>query len=264
MTQDMRLYRFRLGDGYTSGLDALQRHQYDEAISAFDRVAAAKGAHRDGALYWKAFAQFKQGRTAEALETIASLRRDFPRSRYLEDARVLEADVRRAAGQPVNPATINDDDIKLLAIQGLQQSQEAIPLLEGVLNATNSLAVKRRALYVLALSSDPRAHALLLRYAKGGGNPDLQVEAIRYLVSRRDGTTSTSELRDIYASTEDTSVRLAIIDALASPQNADALVALGRQETNPQLKTDIVQRLSALAPKSEAASAYLMEILKAK
>ena len=45
------------------------------------------------------------------------------------------------------------------------------------------------ALFVLAQNEDPRARAILLRYAKGEGNPDLQLDAIRYLISRRDQTT---------------------------------------------------------------------------
>ncbi len=262
--QDMEVFRLRSGDAYTTGLSSLQRRQYNQAITDFDRVVAQKNDHSDGALYWKAFAQLKLGRTSDSLATIAALRRDYPKSRYLGDAGVLEADVRRQAGQPVNPATINDDEIKLLAIQGLRTSEQAIPLLEGVLNATNSLAVKKRALYVLALSDAPRAHALLLRYAKGGGTPDLQIEAIRYLASRRDSKTAPADLQAIYASTNDTAVRRAVVDALTSPQGADALVELARKETNPDLERDIVQRLSGLAPHSPAASNYLMEVLRAK
>ena len=52
--------------------------------------------------YWKAYAQFKLAKSDDAVATIAALRKDFPSSRYLGDAKVLEADARRrrrAAGQ---------------------------------------------------------------------------------------------------------------------------------------------------------------------
>jgi hypothetical protein len=247
-------------DAYNSALGALQRRQYDRAITQFERAIKEKGQRADGAMYWTAFAHFRSGRSAEALDTIAVLRRDYPQSRYLTDAKVLETDARRLGGQSVDLADLDNDDLKLLAIQGLRNSDEVVPLLEDVLAATNSLAVKARALYVLALSEDTRTRAILLRYAQGGGNPDLQVAAVRYLTARPDADSST--LIHLYGSQADTRVRLAIIHALARPEHAESLVVLARQETDRELKTEIVQRLSVLAPRSQAAAQYLVELIK--
>jgi predicted Zn-dependent protease len=80
---------------YNSGMSLIQQQQYDQAVVRFDRAIAQKGAHTDGAWYWKAFAQFKAGKNEDALASIAALRKDFPQSRYLNDAKVLEADVRK-------------------------------------------------------------------------------------------------------------------------------------------------------------------------
>ena len=137
------------------------------------------------------------------MATIGQLRKDYAQSRYNADAKALEADARKMAGQPVNPANLDDDELKLLAISGIQNTdpERAIPLLEGVLNATNSPRVKRQALYVLALSTQPRAYQILLNYAKGAGNPDLQIEAIRYLVANRNKQATAADLMQIYQST---------------------------------------------------------------
>ena len=65
-----------------------------------------KGAKADAALYWKAYAQNKQGQRAEALATIAALRKDYPKSRYLSDAKALEVEVKaelRPAGRSREP-----------------------------------------------------------------------------------------------------------------------------------------------------------------
>jgi TolA-binding protein len=224
---------------YDRGLSALQRRRYDQAITAFDDVISRKGARTDGALYWKAFAQSRLARPDASLTTIATLEKDYPQSRYLNDARVLEADVRKMAGQHVDVTTLNaNDDIKLLAINGIADSapEKAIPLLESVLNSTNSLAVKRRAIYVLALSDDARAHAILLRYAKGEGNPDLQSEAIRYLASRRDQATTPAELKQIYDATADAGVRRAIIEGYRNAGDTAALVAIA---SNPSETMDL-------------------------
>ena len=210
---------------YESGKNYLNRAQYDQAIVRFDRVIAAKGTNVDGSLYWKSFAQFKLGKTEDALATIAALRKDHPQSAYNSDAKALEAEVRRRAGQPVNPANLDDDELKMLAIQGLMNTDpaRAVPLLEGVLNGTNSLRVKKSALYMLALSKDAKAHQILLGYAKGGGNPDLQLEAIRYLAANRDKQTTSSELMQIYYTTQSMDVTLEVIREL---QSAGANVAL--------------------------------------
>ena len=44
---------------YNAGLSLIQQRQYDQAIIRFDRAIAQKGAHADGAWYWKAFAQYR-------------------------------------------------------------------------------------------------------------------------------------------------------------------------------------------------------------
>jgi hypothetical protein len=224
---------------YDRGLSALQQRQYDQAITAFDQVISGKNARTDGALYWKAFAQSRMAQPDASLATLTTLEKDYPQSRYLNDARVLEADVRKMSGQHVDVSTLDaNDDIKLLAINGIADSapEKAIPLLEGVLNSTNSLAVKRRAIYVLALSDDARAHQILLRYAKGEGNPDLQSEAIRYLASRRDQTTTPAELKQIYDATTDAGVRRAIIEGYRNAGDTASLVAIA---ANPSEQMDL-------------------------
>ena len=252
--------QLRSGDAYNAGLGALQQRQYDRAIQAFDRVIEAKGPRADAALYWKSFGEFKLARTDAALRTVGQLQKEHPQSRYISDAKVLEAEARKQSGQTIDPARLDDDEIKLLAIQGLQRTEQAVPLLEGVLNGANSLNVKKRALYVLALSSEPRSRDILVRYAKGGGNPDLQLEAVRLLVSRRDQQTTGAVLRELYESTPDTAVRRTIIDAYrtsgrpgpttgtTSPLAATAsqdLAALYQRETDTDLRRHIAGVLAA-------------------
>ena len=243
--QDSKLYTTTFsGQGdYVAGKELLTQRKYPEAIGHFDRVIAKKAGNVEGALYWKAFAQFKLGKTDESLAAIAQLRKDHAQSRYLTDAKVLEADARRRAGQPVNPAEMDDDEMKLLAINSMKNldPERAIPLLEGVLTATNSLRLKKSALFILAGINQPRAHQILIGYAKGGGNPDLQLEAIRYIASSGNKQTTAAQLMEIYQATSDTDVKLAIIGALRSSGNGAQLVNIVNTTSSP-----IVVRQSAL------------------
>ena len=47
------------------------------------------------------------------------LRKAYPQSRSLEEARALEMDIRNSSGQAVNPAAIQDEDLKLYALQAM-------------------------------------------------------------------------------------------------------------------------------------------------
>ena len=221
-------YSFKTGEGaYTVGKDLLSSRKYPEAIAQFDRVVAQKGANADGALYWKAYAQFKLGKSEDSVTTIATLRKDFPQSRYLDDAKVLEADAKRRAGQPVNPSSMDDDDLKMLALNGLKQTdpERATAALDGVLRSTNSLKIKKQALYILAsIPNQPKAREILMNYAKGAGNPDLQIEAIRYVaVGGGDKAALTASLMQIYQSTQDADVKMAVINARRSAGDRGAL-----------------------------------------
>src|SRR5262249_3086692 len=58
---------------YEQGQNALDSGRWDRAVSSFDRVIEMKGPKTDAALYWKAYAQNKQGLRPEALATIGIL-----------------------------------------------------------------------------------------------------------------------------------------------------------------------------------------------
>jgi HEAT repeat protein len=228
---------------YSSALNMVERRQYEQALVRLDQVVTMKGPHADAALYWKSYSQYKLGRTDDALATIAELRRSHAQSRYLSDARVLEADARQTSGKPLT-GDADDDDLKVLAIQALQHSNPtgAVPMLESVLTKTNSLMVKKRALFVLASNEQPAAHQLLLRYAKGAGNPDLQLQAVRYLGARKQATT-VAELDDIYNSTQDLDVRRAVLDALIALRDRTTLLRIAGSDAAVDLRRRAINGL---------------------
>jgi HEAT repeat protein len=241
---------------YQSGLGRMQQRQYEQAIESFNKVIANKAERVDAALYWKGYIEFRLGRSDDALASLAALRRDYPSSRYLGDAKVLEAEVKRTAGRSAAAVASDDDEIKLLAIQGLSKTGEAVPLLENVLAASNSLGVKRRALYVLALSSDPKANEVLMRYARGGGNPDLQVEAIRYL-GERSATLNPTQLLEIFSTVEDVRVKIAVIDAFRAKNDKPALIKLAAdRQIKDDIRPHLFGRMSGLVTSDDVMSLY--------
>jgi tetratricopeptide (TPR) repeat protein len=247
---------------YNQARSYIDRDQYERALEPLDRLIASRGARTDAAMYWKAYSQLKLARHAEALATLAELRKQFPTSSWVRDASALEVEVRQASGQSVNAAEQASDDLKLLALQGIMRSDPdtAIPVIEKTLAGSSSVRVKDRALFVLSQSRAPRAREVITSTAKGASNPDLRLAAIRYL-GRMSSPESQQALEEIYRGTNDIETKRAILQALATDRNAAArLVALARVEKDQELKTEIVRRLAnSQAPEARE---YLVEILR--
>ena len=62
---------------YQNGTRALDNGRWDEAVEYFTRVVNQNGTRADGAMYWIAWAQNKQGNGAAALEWLARMRKTF-------------------------------------------------------------------------------------------------------------------------------------------------------------------------------------------
>jgi HEAT repeats len=234
---------------YDAGQRALENRRWDEALEDFNEVSSRGGTRADGAWYWKAYTLNKLGKRDDALAAIAALRKSFPNSRWLDDAKALELEVKQAAGQKVAPETESDDELKLLALNGLMQSDpdRAFPLLEKLLHSAQSPKLKRNAVYVLAASSSPRAQQLLEQIARGQGNPDLQLLAIRYYGERRRQNPNASQvLSEIYASSSDPAVKRAILSAFESSRDKDRLLQIAKTEKSQDLRLEAVRRLASM------------------
>ncbi|HTX38763.1 MAG TPA: tetratricopeptide repeat protein, partial [Bryobacteraceae bacterium] len=230
---------------YDAGKRALDSHRWDDALEDFNQIASNAGPRADAALYWKAYALNKLGRRDEAVAALAELRKSYPNSNWLESAKALELEVQQAAGKPVSPDQQADEDLKLIAINSIMQSDpdRAMPLLENLLKTSTSPKLKERAIFVLAQSGSPRAHQILERIARGGANPDLQVKAIEYMRQYRRQSDNPDLLPEIYASTNDITVKRAILDAYGSYREWDHLLQAARSEKNHDLYIRAVERL---------------------
>jgi outer membrane protein assembly factor BamD (BamD/ComL family) len=90
----------REDERYERGTEALDEERWDRAIEAFDSVASMGGRRADAGLYWKAYAQRKAGRPADALATLGQLRKTAPQSKYIKEADNLEQEIRQDSGRP--------------------------------------------------------------------------------------------------------------------------------------------------------------------
>lgn len=252
--------REREAQWYSEGHSAADDYRWDRALTFFNRVIDLKGSKLDAALYWKAYSQNRLGQRSEALATIADLTKNHPSSPYRKQANVLEAEVRRDIGQPVRAQDSTDDEVKLMALQALQNTapEEAVPMLEKVLEGTASRRVKQRALFVLAQSKSPRAREVLRNYAKGASTPELQSQAIQYL-GVHGGPEARVVLAEVYSATSDVDVKRRILRAFMVAGEKDRLVKAAQGEQNPELRMEAVSQLGAMRAHEELWQLYQKE-----
>lgn len=242
---------------YKDATDYLNDSQWQQAADKFGEVSKMKGRRADAALYWRAYALDKAGRRSEAASTLAELRRDFPRSDWLKDAGALDMQIKQGTGQTVDPGREADEDLKLLAINSLMNSEpeRAIPLLQGVLtNPNSSNKLKERALFVLAQSDSPKAGEIIGGVARGQSGPDLQVRAIRYLGIS--GTRYSKLLQDIYAASPDVKVKRAVLQAYMTSGEKEPVLAAARGEKDPELRRSAIHQLGAMGARTELEQLY--------
>jgi len=250
----------RLQELYDDGREALDEDRYDQAESKFKQLVDMNGPQTDAALYWKAYAENKRGKRDTALATIADLKRRFPQSRWQKDASALEIEVRQSSGQPAHPETQTDDELKMLAIQGLMNSdpERALPLLEKVLNGSGSPREKSKALFVIAQSGSPQSREILGRIARGQSNPELQRKAVEYL-GIFGGAEARKTLAEVYASTSDASVKHAILRSYMIGGDHERLFAAAKGEKDESLRREAIRQLGLVHGTSELEQLYQTE-----
>ena len=234
--------------------------RWDRAVEAFARVAAMKGTRADGALYWQAYSQDRIGQRAEALATIAELAKTYPASRYVKQAQALEMEVRRNVGQPVNPEAQGDEELKLIAVNSLLNSdpEKALPILEKLLQGPASPRVRERAVFVLAQSNSPRAREILKNLARGSSAPELQSKAIQYL-GVMGGAESRATLAEVYSASTDVDVKRRILRAFMVSGDKQRVLTAAQTEQNADLRAEAVRQLGAMGANDELWQMYQKE-----
>ncbi|MBL8231630.1 MAG: HEAT repeat domain-containing protein [Bryobacterales bacterium] len=245
---------------YRNGKLALERRQWDDAVAWFQKLIDNRSSRADASLYWKAYALHKLGRRQEARAAIEELQRSYPDSRWLGDAQALDLEMRQAAGRQPDPSQERDENLKLLAANGIVQRDpvKAVRVVEEVLASKISPPVKERALFVLAQSNSPEASKVLLRVARTAGNPDLQYKAAEYAGYGASGEVGRTLAR-LYTDTSDGQLKRAVVRGLTAARERASLVSIARADQSPVLRREAIRGLGTLG-----AEADLWQILQSE
>lgn len=238
---------------YQEARKDLDAGRFNAAADKFGKSAAKGGKDADAALYWKAYAQKKGGKSGEALATLRQLASAHPRSEWQDDAKALEIEIRGAAGQRPDPEDEADDETKLYALNGLMASgsKQAVPMILKFLDGPHSPRLKGQALFVLSQSDSPEARKTLLEVARGTRHPELQRQAIESLGAAGDA----KALAEIYDASSP-AVKLMVLDGYMAAGAEEQIIAAARGEKDPAVRRKAIDLLGPIGAQQELRQLY--------
>ncbi len=241
---------------YQAALSLIDGKEFQEAMVKLGAEIQSMSSRADAAMYWSAYAANKLGDRTMALKQLAEMQAKFSSSKWANDARALQLEINQASGKKISPEDQADEELKLMAIQGLMNADPArsLPLLEGILNSQKSLQLKKQALFVLGQSRDTKAQELIGKIAKGNGNPDLQRLAIHNLGIG--GKKNGAILEDVYKGASDPSVKKEILRSFMIMSDKERLFGLAKSEKSEDLKSASIHWLGVAGGKEMLAQLY--------
>jgi HEAT repeat protein len=242
---------------YADGTRAINDGRWADAESIFNNIAQQRGGRAEAALYWKAYAENKEGKPKQALDTCNQLRLTFPHGKWLNECGALEIDIRGKSNDPLPPEEEQDEELKLLALNALMQQDESksLPIIQQILSNSKSEKLKSRALFVLAQSHSPQGQALLDQIARGLKDEALQRKAIEMMAVGQ-GRQAAPTLADIYRQTTNEQVKSEILHTYLIIGTPDPLVDAARHETDPKLVRSATHTLGAMGATQQLATLY--------
>ena len=254
----------------TDARTAIEQGQFDQAIAKLStlikqfegRPEFTDPSNRiDAALYWKAYSEGKQKQVTEALATVDIMMKKFAESGWLKDAMALAVELKQSTGQTVSPDAQPDEELKLLALRGLMQSDpdRAIPMVEQLLAGNSSAKLKENALFVLTQSRSPKSGEIIAGVVKNPANPELQLRAIRYLGAMKMPGGS-QILDDAYRASSDDRVKRAIIRSFMVAGDRTRIVAIAQDTAaSNSVRSEAIQQLGVMKADDELARMYTRE-----
>lgn len=246
---------------YNEGTSAMDDGKWDRALDKFSQVAEMHGKKADAAVYYKARALYKLGRRDEALNTLTGLEKDYPKSRWLNDAKELEIEIKQKSGQQISPDSQSDCELKLYALNGLQQADpdKAVPLLEKMLHGSDCPKLSSQAFFILAQSGSQQARDVIIKLAKGDStNPDMQRKAIQAL-GMYGGSYGRDALSQVFTSSNDVDTKKAVLRALMMSGDRERILAAAKGEKLPEVRSEAIRQLGMMGAKDAIWQLYQTE-----
>jgi len=226
---------------YWQGHESLKVGDYDTALARFkdleNRLKKRDPGSADATVYWQAYTLMRSKRLADARAAVARLHREFPQSRWSDEADALVTS--QGAGAVAETVGPGDQQAEAVIEGALTASAErAAPLLMQVVKGDYSPKIKKRALFVLSQLGDADSLARVVEVAQGS-DPALGLEAIQMLGVSGAGP----ELRKVYAASTSIDTRRAVLRAFGVAGATEPLAEVAKSAGDSALRREALNGL---------------------
>ncbi len=229
-------------EAYDFGKMSMQSKDWHDAIDSF-RKAAKNKRLKPASNYWEAYSLYQIKQRAQAKRLLERLVRNHPESEWVDDAKVLLFEHGDGDEDGTHQAAL-DEELKLFTLQQIMfnNPEKALPKVYEMLENSNSERVKMNAIQLLGISDSEAVVDYLFRFIEQENNEGLQHQAIQML-SMRGGEASQAKLKKLYLNSQSQDVKAAIIQGFIHHDDSSELVALLKQENDPELSLYLIRML---------------------
>ncbi len=243
---------------YDEGQKALRERNWMQAAEHFEQAIEAEENKADASMYWRAYALYEAKRDREAERQLRKLARDYPDSRWLKEAQVLQ--IEHGGAQAVSDSSddlLEDEELRMFALARLMESnpERALPLVLALLEGTTSEDVRRDALFMLGMSDSEAAHQANAQIAEDRKDARLQSEAIQML-GFSESPTAPAQLFDLYTDDANDLVKGAVLQAYMINDDPAPLLEILKKEQNPKWQKQIIHTLGVMDATTELQALY--------
>jgi HEAT repeat protein len=250
---------------YRLGREAINRGEFRRAARLFAEISEKypRSEYAPDAPYWRSFALYRVGGEddlREALKTLDTQQRRFPRATTIADGRELAIRIRgvlarqgdvesaeavtRAASQPCN-RNDEDNEIRAAAMNALLQmdAEGALPIIRQVLQKRDecSVELREKAVFLLSQKESSETETLLLDVLHNDPARSVREKAVFWL-GQVHSDRAVAALEEIATSSPDMELREKAIHALHEQESPRADALLRRLAESAQTPTRVREK----------------------
>ncbi|MCW9015392.1 MAG: HEAT repeat domain-containing protein, partial [Kangiellaceae bacterium] len=134
-------------------------------------------------------------------------------------------------------------------------NQRATEILQKILSGNSSNRIKKRAMFVLSQSGDPKAFKAISDIAIGKNNDALQIYAIETLGISGEKSSS-KVLKEIYQKSSSKKVKGKVLDSFMMAGDSTTLISLAKSESDKELKGKTISLIGVMGESTVLVSMY--------
>lgn len=232
-------------DPYQMAMKAYQSRDYQKALQTFKQACEEIPDKQDACLFWMASSSFKLGDFDRAQAYVSTFYENFPKSRWLEDIRALEAEILAAGNKPPSTESLLESSPDIMVMYASRfKAEDMLPILETLLADSSRPRFREQALFALTQYRHPKARTLLQQFASDEQG-QLSHLAIQYLALSGDPQ-NLAFLKTMFNESGDSDTQKELLSAFMLANDDVMLERIGRSHEDSDVAQAAISLLGAM------------------